>query len=81
MGPTRPVLAQSESKGRFFERLGWDKDNASARDNYAKMKQGAIDGRERLIAALANIGVEPPYDHAQISEATLQSEIQNIYHE
>ncbi|KAK3669732.1 hypothetical protein LTR78_010415 [Recurvomyces mirabilis] len=79
MGPTHPVLAQSESKGRFFERLGLDKDNASARDTYAKMKQEAIDARVRLTAALANAGVEPPYDHSQISEATLQSEIQNIY--
>ncbi|KAK3669465.1 hypothetical protein LTR78_010651 [Recurvomyces mirabilis] len=79
MGPTRPGLAQSESKGRLFERLGLDKDNASARDTYAKMKQEAIDARERLTTVLANIGVAPPYDHSQISEAALQSEIHYIY--
>ena len=38
MAPVRPALAQSESKARFFERLGLDEDNELHRRIYAMMK-------------------------------------------
>lgn len=38
MPPIRPALAQSESKLRFFERLGMDEKNEMHRRLYAMMK-------------------------------------------
>ena len=38
MAPARPALAQSESKARFFERLGLDDNNELHRRIYAMMK-------------------------------------------
>lgn len=38
MAPPRPALAQSESKARFFERLGLDERNEFHRRVYAMMK-------------------------------------------
>lgn len=38
MVPPRPALAQSESKARFFERLGLDERNEFHRRVYAMMK-------------------------------------------
>ena len=38
MVPPRPALAQSESKARFFERLGLDEGNDFHRRVYAMMK-------------------------------------------
>lgn len=38
MVPPRPALAQSESKARFFERLGLDEHNEYHRRVYAMMK-------------------------------------------
>lgn len=40
MAPPRQTLAQSESKARFFERLGLDEDNEQHRRIYAMMKVG-----------------------------------------
>ncbi|KAK4553090.1 hypothetical protein LTR86_009817 [Recurvomyces mirabilis] len=86
MAPARPALAQSESKARFFERLGLDEDNELHRRIYAMMKEEAVDARRRLTAnraalvpALVNTGVEPPYSHAQVSETALHREILNVY--
>lgn len=38
MAPPRAPLAQSESKARFFERLGMDERNEAHRRLYAMMK-------------------------------------------
>jgi hypothetical protein len=38
MAPRAPALAQSESKARFFERLGLDENNELHRRVYAMMK-------------------------------------------
>jgi hypothetical protein len=38
MPPVRAALAQSESKARFFERLGMDETNETHRRLYAMMK-------------------------------------------
>jgi hypothetical protein len=38
MAPPRAALAQSESKARFFERLGMDEQNEQHRRLYAMMK-------------------------------------------
>jgi len=38
MAPPRAALAQSESKARFFERLGLDEQNEQHRRLYAMMK-------------------------------------------
>lgn len=38
MAPPRPALAQSESKARFFERLGLDERSEAHKRLYAMMK-------------------------------------------
>ncbi|KAK5113823.1 hypothetical protein LTR62_003207 [Meristemomyces frigidus] len=87
MAPARPALAQSESKARFFERLGLNEDNEFHRRIYAMMKEEAVEARRRLtddrsalLPALVNTGVEPPYSHAQISETALHREIIRVYY-
>ncbi|KXT09617.1 hypothetical protein AC579_7648 [Pseudocercospora musae] len=87
MAPPRPALAQSESKARFFERLGLDERNEFHRRVYAMMKEEAVEGRRRmtesqdvLVPSLrGNSSVEPPYSNAQISETVTHREILRIY--
>ncbi|CAK3879812.1 Hypothetical predicted protein [Lecanosticta acicola] len=87
MVPPRPALAQSESKARFFERLGLDEHNEYHRRVYAMMKEEAVEGRRRmtesqdvLVPSLrGNASVEPPYSNAQISETVTHREILRIY--
>ncbi|PPJ51153.1 hypothetical protein CBER1_08548 [Cercospora berteroae] len=87
MAPPRPALAQSESKARFFERLGLDERNEFHRRVYAMMKEEAVEGRRRmtesqdvLVPSLrGNTNVEPPYSNAQISETVTHREILRIY--
>ncbi|EME85133.1 uncharacterized protein MYCFIDRAFT_41768 [Pseudocercospora fijiensis CIRAD86] len=81
MAPPRPALAQSESKARFFERLGLDERNEFHR------REEAVEGRRRmtesqdvLVPSLrGNSNVEPPYSNAQISETVTHREILRIY--
>ncbi|EMF13326.1 uncharacterized protein SEPMUDRAFT_148667 [Sphaerulina musiva SO2202] len=87
MAPPRPALAQSESKARFFERLGLDERNEFHRRVYAMMKEEAVEGRRRmtesqdvLVPSLrGKENVEPPYSNAQISETVTHREILRIY--
>ncbi|EMC98115.1 hypothetical protein BAUCODRAFT_46353, partial [Baudoinia panamericana UAMH 10762] len=76
-----PALAQSESKARFFERLGLNEENEVHR------REEAVEGRRRLterpeslLPELRNSNIEPPYSHAHVSETALHREILRIYH-
>ncbi|KAK0940513.1 hypothetical protein LTR29_007972 [Friedmanniomyces endolithicus] len=87
MAPARPALAQSESKARFFERLGLDDNNELHRRIYAMMKEEAVEAfkrltenREALVLELRHTGLEPPFSHAQISETAIHREILNMYY-
>lgn len=86
MAPPKPALAQSESKARFFERLGLKEDNEYHRRLYAMMKEEAVEGRRRLtedrtalLPELRNSGIEPPYSHAHVTETAIHREIIRIY--
>ncbi|KAK5174255.1 uncharacterized protein LTR77_001335 [Saxophila tyrrhenica] len=87
MAPPRAPLAQSESKARFFERLGLDERNEQHRRLYAMMKEEAVEGRRRIAATPASLApqfqndptVEPPYSSSQISETAIHREILQIY--
>ncbi|KAK0888313.1 hypothetical protein LTR02_016427 [Friedmanniomyces endolithicus] len=87
MAPARPALAQSESKARFFERLGLDDNNELHRRIYAMMKEEAVEAfkrltenREALVVELRHTGLEPPFSHAQISETAIHREILHMYY-
>ncbi|KAF2765875.1 hypothetical protein EJ03DRAFT_318687 [Teratosphaeria nubilosa] len=87
MAPPRPALAQSESKARFFERLGLREDNEMHRRVYAMMKEEAVEGRRRLtedqnalLSELRHTNIEPPYSHAHVTETAIHREIMRIYH-
>ncbi|EME38351.1 hypothetical protein DOTSEDRAFT_181475 [Dothistroma septosporum NZE10] len=87
MAPTAQYLAQSESKARFFDRLGLDDGNKMHRHLYSLMKAEAVDGwtrmtasREALIPQLQNDStIEPPYTFGQIDEAAMHAEVWRIY--
>ncbi|KAK4958914.1 hypothetical protein LTR10_003711 [Elasticomyces elasticus] len=87
MAPARQALAQSESKARFFERLGLDDGNEVHRRIYAMMKEEAVEARRRLtenrealLVELRHSGLEPPFSHAHISETFIHREILQIYY-
>ncbi|KAK3724739.1 hypothetical protein LTR37_000787 [Vermiconidia calcicola] len=87
MAPPRAPLAQSESKARFFERLGMDEQNEHHRRLYAMMKEEAVEGRRRMTLTPESLApqfrddpsIEPPYSSAQISETAIHREILRIY--
>lgn len=68
MAPARvPALAQSESKTRFFERLGLHEDSKEDKELYATMKREAVEGRKHLIEKeCANIPINETSTHAEI---------------
>lgn len=74
MAPIVPALAQSESKGRFFTRLGLDPSNPTHKRVYALMKLEAAEGRRRLLESQTS-------DTAQIHEAAWQREMLRIFEE
>ncbi|RMX75319.1 hypothetical protein D0868_16848 [Hortaea werneckii] len=86
MAPPCAALAQSESKARFFERLGLRDDDQNHRSIYTMMKEEAVEGRRRLtedkealLPELRNTGLEPPYSHAHVTETAIHREILRIY--
>ncbi|KAI7276044.1 hypothetical protein KC335_g1032, partial [Hortaea werneckii] len=86
MAPPCAALAQSESKARFFERLGLRDDDQNHRSIYTMMKEEAVEGRRRLtedkealLPELRNTGSEPPYSHAHVTETAIHREILRIY--
>ncbi|KAF7190622.1 hypothetical protein HII31_07781 [Pseudocercospora fuligena] len=74
MAPQLPALAQSESKARFFARLGLDLTNGTHRRVYNLMKMEAAEGRKRLLEVQAS-------STAQIHEDAWQGEVMRIYDE
>ncbi|KAM3413720.1 hypothetical protein BST61_g10409 [Cercospora zeina] len=74
MAPQVPALAQSESKARFFARLGLDPTNGTHRRVYNLMKMEAAEGRKRLLEGQA-------MSTAQIHEYAWQREVLRIYHD
>ncbi|TKA34041.1 hypothetical protein B0A50_00021 [Salinomyces thailandicus] len=86
MAPPRAALAQSESKARFFERLGLREDDELHRRIYAMMKEEAVESRRRLtedpealLPELRDTVIEPPYSHAHVTETAIHREILRIY--
>lgn len=87
MPPTAQYLAQSESKARFFDRLGLDEGKKMHRHLYGLMKAEAVDGwtrmtanRDALIPRLKDDpSIDPPYTFGQIDEAAMHSEVLRIY--
>ncbi|KAI4787508.1 hypothetical protein E4T44_13641 [Aureobasidium sp. EXF-8845] len=49
MAPQLPPLARSDSKAKFFERLGLSAQNSTDNRIYELMKDEAILGRERIL--------------------------------
>ncbi|KXT09186.1 hypothetical protein AC579_7260 [Pseudocercospora musae] len=74
MAPQLPALAQSESKARFFARLGLDLTNGTHRRVYNLMKMEAAEGRKRLLQGQAS-------STAQIHEDAWNAEVMRIYNE
>jgi len=87
MAPRQRVLAPSESKVRFFQRLGLDEHDEAHRRIYNMMKDEAVEGRKRITASKdvlipslrGDASVEPPYSNAQISESAIHREVLRIY--
>ncbi|KAM3420268.1 hypothetical protein BST61_g3555 [Cercospora zeina] len=88
MAPTAGFLAQSESKKRFFDRLGLDERNKLHRHLYCNMKAEAVEGWRRISAnrnALVpqlrdDPAIEPPYSFGHVEEQALQEEVLHIFH-
>ncbi|PPJ58924.1 hypothetical protein CBER1_11523 [Cercospora berteroae] len=87
MAPTAGFLAQSESKKRFFDRLGLDERNKLHRHLYSNMKAEAVEGwsrisanRNALIPQLRDDpSIEPPYSFGQVDEEAVQEEVMHIF--
>ncbi|KXS96888.1 hypothetical protein AC578_6232 [Pseudocercospora eumusae] len=87
MAPVAASLAQSESKKRFFDRLGLDERNKLHRHLYCSMKAEAVNSwsrisakRDALIPQLRDDpSVEPPYTFGQIDEEAIHAEVIRIY--
>ncbi|KAG9836077.1 hypothetical protein KCU98_g12902, partial [Aureobasidium melanogenum] len=86
-------LARSDSKTKFFQRLGLSSQKDSDNQLYDLMKNEAILGRERILSSPnsllpqlrgdpnASIQVLPPYSNVQICESAVYNEILRIYRE
>ncbi|KAK4498083.1 hypothetical protein PRZ48_010739 [Zasmidium cellare] len=72
MAPIVPPLAQSDSKARFFARLGLDPANPIHKRVYSLMKLEAAEGRRRLMEGQTS-------STAQIHEAAWQREVLRIF--
>ncbi|KAF2173743.1 hypothetical protein M409DRAFT_62016 [Zasmidium cellare ATCC 36951] len=72
MAPMVPPLAQSDSKARFFARLGLDSSNPTHKRVYSLMKLEAGEGRRRLMESQTS-------STAQIHEAAWQREVLRIF--
>ncbi|KAF2157259.1 hypothetical protein K461DRAFT_13321 [Myriangium duriaei CBS 260.36] len=87
MSPHIPILAQSENKSKFLERLGISDQTEDGKRLYAMMKEEAIAGRARMSAnphsllprLINDPTVKPPYSNTQISEAAMHRETLYIY--
>ncbi|OQO11230.1 hypothetical protein B0A48_05486 [Cryoendolithus antarcticus] len=81
MAPLIPALAQSESKLRFFERLGMDERNLAHARLYIAMKDEAAEGWKRLQATADTLSPGMREDGSvQHSETATHREILRIYH-
>ncbi|PNS20908.1 hypothetical protein CAC42_2839 [Sphaceloma murrayae] len=87
MPPQISILAQSENKSKFLERLGIPDHTEEGKRIYAMMKEEAIAGRARMSASPSSLlpqlindpNVKPPYSNTQISEAAMHRETLYIY--
>lgn len=87
MQPQIPILAQSENKSKFLERLGISDDTEGGKKLYAMMKEEAVAGRARmsenphsLLPQLINDPtLRPPYSNTHISETAMHRETLYIY--
>lgn len=87
MPPQIPILAQSENKSKFLERLGISDQTEDGKRLYSFMKEEAIAGRARMSANPRSLlpqliddpKVKPPYSNTQISEAAMHRETLYIY--
>ncbi|KAF2224921.1 hypothetical protein BDZ85DRAFT_187116, partial [Elsinoe ampelina] len=87
MPPQIPILAQSENKSKFLERLGISDQTEEGKRIYAMMKEEAIAGRARMSASANSLlphllhdpTVKPPYSNTQISESAMHQETIYIY--
>ncbi|KAI4736630.1 hypothetical protein E4T50_12864 [Aureobasidium sp. EXF-12298] len=91
MAPPLQALARSDSKTKFFQRLGLSSQKSSDNQLYDLMKNEAILGRERILSSPnsllpqlrgdPNASVLPPYSNIQICESAVHNEILRIYRE
>ncbi|GAB7340183.1 hypothetical protein MBLNU457_6656t1 [Dothideomycetes sp. NU457] len=85
--PQIPVLAQSENKSKFLERLGLDDESEGSKNVYSMMKEEAVAGRARITEDSNSLqpefkndpNVRPPYSVTQISDAAMHRETLYIY--
>ncbi|KAG9684765.1 hypothetical protein KCU95_g11179, partial [Aureobasidium melanogenum] len=91
MAPQLQPLARSDSKTKFFQRLGLSSQDSSDNRLYELMKNEAIQGRERILSSPnsllpqlrddPNASIQPPYSNVQICESAVHNEILRIYRE
>ncbi|KAF2720351.1 hypothetical protein K431DRAFT_304354 [Polychaeton citri CBS 116435] len=79
MAPQTKAIAQSESKGRFMERLGLDEANEDHKKVYALMKAEAVEARRHLTANLEDHESCANASIGQIGEAAIHREIIRMY--
>ncbi|KAI5273942.1 hypothetical protein E4T47_02919 [Aureobasidium subglaciale] len=89
MAPQLQPLARSDSKTKFFQRLGLSLQNNSDNRLYELMKEEAIVGRERILSDSNSLlpqlrgdpNIRPPYSNIQICESAIHNEILRIFRE
>ncbi|THW79477.1 hypothetical protein D6D19_01176 [Aureobasidium pullulans] len=89
MAPQLAPLARSDSKTKFFQRLGLSPERKSDNRLYELMKDEAVQGRERILSSPNSLlpqlrgdpDIRPPYSNIQICESAIHAEILKIYRE
>ncbi|THV88140.1 hypothetical protein D6D29_00157 [Aureobasidium pullulans] len=89
MAPQLAPLARSDSKTKFFQRLGLSPERKSDNRLYELMKNEAVQGRERILSSPNSLlpqlrgdpDIRPPYSNIQICESAIHAEIFKIYRE